>query len=242
MRPNQPTRVAYYQHYCEPTDPDTTYGERTKAQLEARGLLYGTHPIVYSSRAGHASFPGTLGSPEPGELDVKPCGAIKDGAFDRLTANGWMWFTWEDTMREPLRNAARQRWYGFGGGWGARHGVIPNLPNAGWGPLGPGDVMWDSKPPLPKKWVAEWLDADAHTPPGMSVRSHPRRTSDGQSPGQSDVRAGEYSGPDQRHDTAFRSAAAGRFRAARFFGVVRCIHLGTVHGNRDPVLLDRRAR
>lgn len=178
---NELTRVAYYQHYCEPTDPETTYGERTRFQLESRGLLYGTHPIVYSARAGHASFPGRLDSPEPGDVDVQPCGSLGDGAFDRLTENGWMWFTWEGARREPLRNAARQRWYGFGGGWGGRQGNA-NLPNAGWGPLGPGDVMWEAAPPLPRTWVSEWLADDSLTRVGSAVQVTPQELRTGGHP------------------------------------------------------------
>ena len=171
---NNATAVAYYQHYCEPTDLSTTYGAFSWQEMASRGYLAeGTHPIVFSARFAHASYPTNVG-----EL-MKPCASLLDGLYDRTGAGGFQWRTWEG----PLANAAQQNWYGFGGGWGRKRDLLDGsiVASPGWGPLGPGDVMWRVAPPLPKAWLTQ-LGESATPASGNPVTVVPRELRQGSAP------------------------------------------------------------
>lgn len=102
-----PLAVAYFQHetYCVlPWD---------------RVPRSGTHPIVYSARGTHASYP-TVGR-HPIRVPVRP--RPRD-----VTGRGTVWSTWEALL--PVRGRS---WYGYGGAWG-RRGQLPYST----GPVGPG--------------------------------------------------------------------------------------------------------
>ena len=48
---NEATAVAYYQHFCHPEDPKTTYGVFSwRAMHDRNYLAHGTHPVVYSAK------------------------------------------------------------------------------------------------------------------------------------------------------------------------------------------------
>lgn len=137
---NRAIEVAYYQHFCDPFDPSTDYGSFTWTEMEDNGYLSGgTHPIVYSAKGAHASYPLDVG------IEAFPC-EMNNGAYDRTSEGGREWRAWDGI----LDDASDQSWYGFGGGWGDRD-AVSNL-SFGWGPLGPGPLMWAFKPPVPDHW------------------------------------------------------------------------------------------
>ena len=96
----------------------------------------GTHPIVYSARGAHASYP----TADHWQAD----------AGDDVTGDGRAWATWERPTQ--IVDVRSQDWYGFGGAWG---GVEPlnklpaiagaeawlNLGSNFVGPLGPSSYM-----------------------------------------------------------------------------------------------------
>lgn len=67
----------------------------------------GTHPIVFSAKGSHASYP------DAGSYHTKLPGAMDEAA------QGPKWATWED-----LADVTTQPWYGFGGAWGEVSGLI----------------------------------------------------------------------------------------------------------------------
>lgn len=102
LRDGEAVEVAYSQH-----------GKRSVLPWPLVPKL-GTHPIVYSARASHASYP------TDGEQKK----------FQDVTALGRLWPTWEllvDVKEEP--------WHGFGGAWGVAG--TPPLERGRTGPLGP---------------------------------------------------------------------------------------------------------
>lgn len=87
-RSNRPTHIAYYQHnkYC--------VSEWAKVEK------YKGHPIVYSAKGSHASYPNR--------------GKHFTGIWWDYTASGGkIWQTWRN-----LLVVRAQPWYGFGGAWG----------------------------------------------------------------------------------------------------------------------------
>jgi hypothetical protein len=168
---NGATDVAYYQHYCDPESKDTLYGTTSMAMMRELGYLAAddqgnpTHPIVYSARYAHASYPENISGAE-GTYLAKPCGSFFDnGGGDRTSDGGWTWLS----AKGSLRNAATEPWYGFGGAWGKK---LDTLHGVGWGPLGPGDVMWRTEPPVPGTWSEQW--ANGATPAGVSITVQPQ--------------------------------------------------------------------
>lgn len=67
----------------------------------------GTHPVVFSAKGSHGSYPdaGFYPTELPGAMDE--------------AAQGPKWMTWED-----LADVTTQPWYGFGGAWGEVSGLI----------------------------------------------------------------------------------------------------------------------
>jgi hypothetical protein len=106
---NRAVRIAYYQHNCGVGD-DVPWNQVSTLQDTP-------HPIVYSARGGHASYPsaGALGFCFGGGGDV--------------TADGPLWRTWTRVV-----DATAQPWYGFGGSWGDRRPAAIEA----FGPVGPG--------------------------------------------------------------------------------------------------------
>jgi hypothetical protein len=85
-----------------------------------------THPIVYSARGSHATYPeiGNLTQDVP--LAGGKAGEVRD--VTEACAKCPIWQTWMD-----LVNAKRQPWYGFGGAWGEYRAAG----SGGTGPSGP---------------------------------------------------------------------------------------------------------
>lgn len=102
---DRPTDVAFYAHngYC--TRPWSAVAKS------------GTHPIVYSGKGSHASYP------TPGDHAISFLGL----SFSDKTDAGTPWRTWGS-----LYNARAQGWFGFGGAWGE----VGELKDTT-GPLGP---------------------------------------------------------------------------------------------------------
>lgn len=123
---DRPIAIAYYQH----GHPLVL----SWAALRRRRLLEGgTHPVVYSARASHASYPDTGTHP----FRRVVLGRVVTGAADETLATGPRWRGEAD-----LRDARTQPWYGFGGAWGApgrlTGGANPELRTLlDIGPLGP---------------------------------------------------------------------------------------------------------
>ena len=132
------SETAYYQHFCDPLDPSTDYGNYSWGEMAYNGFLVDDlHPTVYSAIAGHPSFPTDV------ENEIFPC-EINNGLGDRTASGGVEWRTWEG----ELRDAAEEPWYGAGVGWGAKIGA-----GTGWGPLGPGWPMeFSDGPAAPAGW------------------------------------------------------------------------------------------
>jgi hypothetical protein len=111
------TQVDYFAHH-DPATP-MSYGEVEKE---------GTHPVVYSARASHASYPTEgihpVNCPDwvPGEGDCGIDQAVK----------GRQWRTWESV--EPVKE---ESWYGFGGAWGRIGAGTGPVALDTTGPLGP---------------------------------------------------------------------------------------------------------
>ena len=132
--------AAYWQHFCDPLNSNTSYGNYNWDRMKTNGFLVdNTHPTAYSAYSGHPTFPTHVG-----RIEVVPCDNPKKGLLDRTGEGGVTWQTWEG----PLYDVKDQIWYGFGGGWGAKIGGV-----TGWGPLGPGKQMQASDAPAqPGDW------------------------------------------------------------------------------------------
>jgi hypothetical protein len=135
LRGTTATEVAYYQH-----------GGAPQTLPYAAVPKEGTHPIVFSGRESHASYP-TAGF---------------QAAFADRTAVGHEWRTWEF-----LADATKQPWFRFGGAWGVVRRVPGTLKRrakldegAFTGPSGP-----CSKKPAPNEWLLD----PAVPPPGPGV-------------------------------------------------------------------------
>lgn len=90
----------------------------------------GTHPVVYSARGAHATYPASGDWPVSGLTDVARAGK--------------RWDTWDG----PILDVKEQLWWGFGGGWGdilAANKIptwIPSISGNNYvGPLGPSPYM-----------------------------------------------------------------------------------------------------
>ncbi len=84
-----------------------------------------THPVVFSARGSHASFPRAGRYPSVLKVAGRPRLTVNDEATACPACPQWR--TWE-----MLLDATAQPWYGFGGAWG-KAGSIPGTT----GPLGP---------------------------------------------------------------------------------------------------------
>jgi hypothetical protein len=67
-----------------------------------------THPIVYAAEEGHGSYWST-----DCDFRVVPGLDPRGRTFDRCSASGPRWETWEN-----LHSTNAEPWYGFGGAWG----------------------------------------------------------------------------------------------------------------------------
>lgn len=120
---DSPVNVLYYAHH-----------DGTLVPWSRVDKFDGTHPIVFSAKGSHGSFPVA------GEFPTDACiPVISLCALDR-TDYGPRWLTWTN-----LWEVEAQPWYGFGGAWG-EVGEVPSevigvgLPVHGaefTGPLGP---------------------------------------------------------------------------------------------------------
>ena len=133
---NRATEVAYFQHFCDPRKAD--HGLYTWTEMEQKGYLArASHPIVYSAKGGHASYPVVFGTVKAPCHRAWPGG----GVLDTMKPGGPIWQTWLPS--HELRDATDTAWYGYGGAWGSdpASGIPPllgGLPNLfGKGPLGP---------------------------------------------------------------------------------------------------------
>ncbi|HKP89430.1 MAG TPA: Vps62-related protein [Thermoleophilaceae bacterium] len=111
----KPTRIAYYAHNGAP---------RVCAFADV-GRIAGRHPVVFSARGSHASYPSA------GDR----VGA--SGKVDHTDDTGTRWRTWVSGIRSP-----QVPWYGFGGAWGER-----GADRGTTGPPGPGQRTphdWDT--------------------------------------------------------------------------------------------------
>jgi PKD repeat protein len=112
------TDVAWYRHYCT---------EDTKTWKAAP--RQGTHPIVWAALGGHASYKDASGGTHASACFTP---GLPNPLLDHTTPGGPKWETWRN-----LADARAQKWYGFGGLWGAGTGdmTLPHL--TPWGPPGP---------------------------------------------------------------------------------------------------------
>ncbi len=106
------TEVAYYQHYC---DPDV---QPLANVLYDQGT---THPTVFSALEGHGSWA------ENGNVQQTSTCALGTDEMDYGKR-------WDTTF---LKDARKQPWFGFGGGWGELKDT-----SIGQGPLGPSSYRW----------------------------------------------------------------------------------------------------
>lgn len=89
----------------------------------------GTHPIVFSAKGSHASYPEAGLHPT---MCLPEVGCVNDYAASGPSSLSWV--TWHD-----IRDVMAQPWYGFGGAWGEL-GEYPFTPLSSThytGPLGP---------------------------------------------------------------------------------------------------------
>ena len=130
---NKPEEVAYFRHSSSDTEI------KTWGAVRKRG---GTHPIVFSAKGSHGSYPDT--GPQP---LVFPIG-LPFILYDYTNDDGRRWSTWTS-----LEEVKRQPWYGYGGAWGEvgdDHRLFGVGVSGGdyTGPLGPSKY----KDPKPAEW------------------------------------------------------------------------------------------
>lgn len=96
-----------------------------------------THPVGYSARGSHATFPVTglhVSKLDPGGIGILE---VHDETIACVACP--VWRTWES-----LVEATKEPWYGFGGAWGdVRGGAAPS------GPLGPSRYKLGGEETLP---------------------------------------------------------------------------------------------
>ena len=118
---NQPQRVAYYTHGCEPDIQDWSVVPRVDDT--GNGLNpAATHPVVWAALRTHGSWHSV------GDGSRDHCTSYWEVGEDQLSNNGRRWRTWNHMV-----NTLQAPWYGFGGAWGQR-GVTSTHTT---GPLGP---------------------------------------------------------------------------------------------------------
>jgi hypothetical protein len=117
-----PRRVEFAAHGGEPQRIAWPNVERTGAGR--------THPVAYSARNSHASYPTPAATKTK---DNTICVAIAGAKLCsvELRDRGTRWAPWEKGDA-GLVNAVAQPWYGFGGAWG-KAGEAADAT----GPLGP---------------------------------------------------------------------------------------------------------
>lgn len=129
---NTPRAVDFYTHLCPPIT--RSWSEMTDGTLANGDVVEGSHPIVYSAKGAHASYPAVPVDRD----DLRSCGPVQgriQGRGDEVVEGGPKWQTW----KVELRLDRESDWYGFGGAWG-EVGKVGSNPFAGainTGPLGP---------------------------------------------------------------------------------------------------------
>lgn len=123
---DNPLNVFYYHH-----------ADGMLAQWETIDKHDGTHPIVFSAKGSHGSYPAADLYPTevPGLMDV--------------AARGPMWTTWDD-----LADVKAQPWYGFGGAWGEVSGLV--IVPTPFGSLSGGDYTGPLGPSSYKNSLMKW--------------------------------------------------------------------------------------
>jgi hypothetical protein len=116
----RPRRVEYYQH-----EGSQAVDWRTVKREGAER----THPVVYSARNSHASYPTAAPTVTNETKTCRKTLGITVCSWD-LRDQGRRWAPWEGGG--GLVNARTQPWYGFGGAWGRAGGG-----GEATGPLGP---------------------------------------------------------------------------------------------------------
>jgi hypothetical protein len=116
---NQPIRVAYYTHGCEPDIHDWHLVPRVDNTGTPTGTA--THPLVWAAKGSHGSWY------EVGDGSRDHCNSYREVGDDQLSNNGRRWRTWTHMV-----NANQAPWYGFGGAWGQRGSFSTST-----GPLAP---------------------------------------------------------------------------------------------------------
>ncbi|MGH8924602.1 MAG: hypothetical protein ACRDWA_08225 [Acidimicrobiia bacterium] len=129
---DQATDVAYFRHNCEPQI--VSWLALQAGDGVNFGLAEGTHPIVYSAKGAHGSYP----TPFSGV----PCAFTQS---DDATISDRIWQTWNVTL-----DAHTEPWYGFGGAWGEIGDTAGPLYGVTTGPLGPS--QWKSPGAVPEGW------------------------------------------------------------------------------------------
>ncbi len=116
-----PRRVEYAAHGGEPQRVAWTAVERHGDDR--------THPVAYSARNSHASYP-TAAPRRTKDNELCLAGSTRLCSVE-LRDRGTRWAPWEKGD-DGLVNAVDEPWYGFGGAWG-KAGAVPDST----GPLGP---------------------------------------------------------------------------------------------------------
>jgi Vacuolar protein sorting-associated protein 62 len=134
------TKVAYYQHGGEPQIVDYTNVSKE-----------GTHPVVFSGRGSHASY---------------PIAGLQQEFIDR-TGRGRAWRTWQF-----LADVTRQSWYRYGGAWGIARAVPGKVSTAAFRVglrIGDGEFTGPSGPCSKKPAPDDWLLNRGVPPPGPGI-------------------------------------------------------------------------
>lgn len=96
----QATQVDYFAHH----DP-----AREVPYAESLSEESGTHPVVFSAKGGHGSYPSAGDYPDSCGTDP----GTEDICVDDEMEQGLPWKTWNDVL-----NVEAQPWHGYGGAWG----------------------------------------------------------------------------------------------------------------------------
>jgi hypothetical protein len=116
-----PRRVEFAAHGGKPARVEWADLERTGSGR--------SHPVVYSARNSHASYPDA--APRRTAANELCIGGSKRLCSVELRDRGTRWAPWEEA-EAGLLDAVAQPWYGFGGAWG-KAGEVGDAT----GPLGP---------------------------------------------------------------------------------------------------------
>jgi hypothetical protein len=111
-----------------------------------------THPVVYSSKDAHASYP------------AKGSWSVAGASDEDLTGNGRRWSTWLAPTKRI--GVYRQGWWGFGGAWGGLQDISPAWESVGEhfvGPIGPSPYLggnpWQCSPQCYPEGYTVWPPA-----------------------------------------------------------------------------------